>query len=396
MGNLLCIYKREMPSVGILRSMFQKLFVSTSVKCIFKRNNAVTQKDVDKADTVLLIRPQDVLSLKIAEKAKKVGCFIIFFMDDDIFLLPETLPSIPWRIKALRKSLNLSDIILSSSPRICTKYKGMTAQNRSGVLHTVVSEEELGLVPEKKQGSRCVKLVYAAGGSHEEFFMKYIFPILSLLDKKYGREISLSFVGVHPQIDLAKFSFDIDFYKGMPLMEYRKFMREKNFDIGLSPIKNDSFSKCKYFNKYIEYTLVGIIGVYSNCEPYTYVIKDGENGFLADFAEDSWFNAICKAIDQEKVRNQCLKNAVYQLKSEFNESKIREELLKNVPELKEKRKKERGCPSLFSVHALYHIYNLADIIYLGVFYMTRMGWNGLIQKVKSHILDNKINQKISP
>lgn len=395
MSNLLCIYKREIPSVGILRNMFQELFVSTSVKCIFKMSKAVMRKDVDKADVLLLIRPQDVLSLKIAEKAKKVGCFVIFYMDDDIFLLPETLPSIPWRIKALKYSLDLSDIILSSSPRICAKYKRMTRENRSGILHTVVSEEELALVPEKEQGCKCVKLVYAAGSSHEELFMKYIFPILSILDKKYGRQISLSFVGIHPQMDLDEFSFEVNFYKGLPLMEYRKFMREKNFDIGLSPVKNDSFSKCKYFNKYIEYTLVGVTGVYSNCEPYTYVIKDGENGFLADETEEGWLNAICKAIDQEKVRNQCLENALYQLKSEFNDDKIRDELLKNVPELKKKSKKESRCSLLFFAHVLYHIFNLADIIYLGVFYMMRMGWSGVVQKVKGHILDNKINQKNS-
>ena len=66
--------------------------------------------------------------------------------------------------------------------------------------------------------------------------------------REFGDKISFTFVGVRPNMD----DIECEYVSGMPLMEYRKFMREQNFDIGLAPLYENDFSKCKYFNKFIE------------------------------------------------------------------------------------------------------------------------------------------------
>lgn len=87
----------------------------------------------------------------------------------------------------------------------------------------------------------------------------------------------------------------------MPLGEYRKKMIESEFDIGLAPLYDDSFSKCKYFNKFIEYTITGVVGIYSNVEPYVEVITDSVNGFLANNNPDDWYNKIVDALDKKRL-----------------------------------------------------------------------------------------------
>lgn len=371
-----------MITVSILREIFEKMFSETSIRYDFKAGRSILPEDIDEANVLFLIRSQDFLSRKLVEKAQKSGCFVALFIDDDLFSLPKDMPSIPWRKKVLQKNLEHADMLLSSSPYICKLYEEKTRQRRSANLPTIVSEEELALALRKREKKDCVKLVYAAGKGHEEFFMKHIYPILPELDRKYGKQISITFVGVRPEICQEDYLFEVNYIKCMPLKKYRQFMREMNYDIGLAPLENNSFNKCKYFNKYIEYSLVGVIGIYSKCKPYTYVIKEEKNGFFADDNEESWLNAICKAIDSEELRKRCLVNAINQLRSEFNPLKVREDFLRNMPEVF--RKKESGwrCNTLFRAHVVNKLYRLADTIYLFMFYLRRIGIIGVFKRLQ--------------
>ena len=95
--------------------------------------------------------------------------------------------------------------------------------------------------------------------------------------------------------------------------KYTQVIKQRNWDIGLAPIPDTEFHSCKYFNKYVEYASFGIVGIYSNLEPYTFGIQDGLNGVLADNDTESWFNALEKLINDKKtlnkISNNCLKEA---------------------------------------------------------------------------------------
>ena len=94
---------------------------------------------------------------------------------------------------------------------------------------------------------------------------------------------------------------------------YTASMAKANWDIGLAPMPKTDFHRCKYFNKYVEYASFGIVGIYSNLEPYTYGIKDRVNGLLVNNTTDDWYNAISELIENEKLRKEislnCLKEA---------------------------------------------------------------------------------------
>ena len=94
---------------------------------------------------------------------------------------------------------------------------------------------------------------------------------------------------------------------------YTAYMAKCNWDIGLAPMPLTEFHRCKYFNKYIEYASFGIAGVYTDCEPYVFGIRDRENGLLVNNTTEEWFAAISELIENEKLRKQisdnCLKEA---------------------------------------------------------------------------------------
>lgn len=389
MSNILFVYERDMATVSIMRMSFGTFFANGEVNCIFKTNKKVNNNDIYRADVLILIRSDNTLSKAIAKKARLAGCFIIFFMDDDLFCLPSDMPSIPWRQTALKKNLCFSDMLFTGSPYICEKYSLLTRQKRGVIIDTTVSKEEIKLIPQKKAEENTIKLVYAAGLNHEALFYQYIYPILPELDHKYGNRISLSFVGVHPKIEKSKFSFEIFYYNSRPLEEYRKFMREMNFDIGLSPLSDNLFSNCKYFNKFIEYTLVGTVGIYSNCKPYIYVVKDGVNGFLADNHPKEWLKVISKAIDDQALCQNCHRHAAEQLKTRFSKEKITETLMKEIPEIKQKKKFNKKVSPLIGSKLWYKFLRIADVLYLLLFFFRRLGIKGVIAKMKVHVKESR-------
>lgn len=390
MSNILFVYERDMATVTTMRMNFTRLFQNEKMQCIFKTNQSVREEDINMVDVLVLIRADNTLSQRIAEQARRRGCFIIFFMDDDLFCLPKTMPAMPWRIRALKRNLLMSDMILSPSPYICEKYQEKTRKRRGVLVDTAVSAEEINTAPVKSENfDEPIKMVYAAGNNHEVLFERYIEPILPKLSDKYGKNISLTFVGVHPQIDEKQLSFNISYHSSMPLLEYRKFMKRNNFDIGFSPLEDDSFSSCKYFNKYIEYTLVGITGIFSDCKPYTYIVKDGVNGFLTSNDMESWFETICKVIDENNLRRECYKNALEQLKTEFNDTAIKDKLIHNIPELVQEKRSKKKVGSLKFAKIEYKFLRAADTMYLLMFYLRRMGIRGVGEKIRVHIKESK-------
>lgn len=369
MSSLLVVYEGEVPTVSILKESLPLLF-ETGVRPVFSRSIDVKPQMIDCADVVMLIRPMDICSWSVAKAAKMAGAFLVFFTDDDLLHMPEDYPHIPWRIQSMRSALSVSGTVLSSSADIRERYGPKCRGGRNGVIHTIVTAEELSSVPKGISPGQ-TKIVYAAGRDHAGLFHSLVEPILSQLDKRYGRKVSLTFVGVHPDIDTDKYSFQIQYQKSMPLQEYREYMRREHFDIGLAPLHDDSVSACKYFNKYIEYTLVGTVGVYSNCRPYTDVVRNGVNGFLADNTKDGWYQAICRAIDEPVILQECLSNAIRYLKEEHSTEKIRTQLFKDIPELRKKRRHKRRCRSLIFGKILYRLFRMGDILYLFFFYLKR-------------------------
>jgi len=392
MSRVLCIYEQDMPTVSLLRDFFSLVNQKIGISVTFQSIKYVKRKDVDKYDVLIFIRPNNYLSSSIAKKAQEAGCIVIFFADDDLLNLPKKLPSIPWRRKAFLKTLNNSNIVLSSSKYICDKYGPQTKERRSALINTVVPEEIISKIPRKESylNKKVISIVYAAGYEHTALFDEYISPIMNRLYKRYRKNISFTFIGVHPELNEYKDKMEIEYYSTMTLNNYREFMLDRKFDIGLAPLNKDDFSKCKYFNKFFEYTLAGAVGIYSNTEPYTYVITDKVNGYLADNTEESWYNAFCTAIDDYLLRKQCLDNAIQKLRNNFNFSAVTEKLLEDIPELYKYSKKESYCLSFTIDKLIYYLFRIADSIYLFIYYLSKKGIRGVINRIKLHIKHRKM------
>ena len=391
MSRVLFVYERNIPTVALTREMFSNVVlkehgIDVSFKSIFQ----IKKADVNENDILFLIRPTNCLSAAIAQKAQKCGKFVVTFCDDDLLNLPPSLPNIPWRKRALLKSLKNSNVVCSSSPYICKKYVDYTISGRYAIMNSTIDDKtirNIGILKTNSENKK-IKLVYAAGAGHSTLFEKYIFPIIGSLAREYGNAISLTFVGVHPDIKECENIMKINYVESMKLDEYRAYMINEGFDIGLAPLHDDDFSKCKYFNKFIEYTITGIVGVYSNVEPYTFIVENEKNGMLANNDFQSWETAIKKLIEDSELRKHCLCNACQKLSEEFNIQTIVKQLIKSIPELVAYKPSVK-VGGIACARLKYKLLRPLDLIYVALFTLRHGGMREFFKRLKAHNMEKK-------
>ena len=387
MANILCIYENKIATVATTEKFFFELSKYDSrIHVKFITILKLVNSDLAWCDVLYMIRPNNVIFGKIANLVHRYGVTVVFFLDDDLLHLPKGNANMPWRKRGLVFSTKNSDIIVSSSPYICRDYGRDYGVSRTVVMDTAIPERDIKLHIEGK--NERLKIVYAAGLAHKVPFNKFIKPVLKDLDERYGDKVSLTFMGVHPEIDIGEYKMPIQFIAPMSLNSYRAKIEENNFDIGLAPLVTSEFTKCKYFNKFIEYAMFGIVGLYSDTEPYTFIIKDKENGILVGVVPKVWLKAICNAIEDSELIKRCRIRSYKILKDRFDSKRIMDQIIVGIPELvEEHQNRQMTGRQLSLLKFFYKISRFYDWIYKMVFYFKKGGvkevFNGIRRRINT-------------
>lgn len=402
MSNILFVYPRKMATIeGMYEIYTSKEAKRHGLNASFVTIRDVTRKLLESTDVLVFVRNLDLLSQWILVEAHRKGIFIVQFFDDDVLNLPRALVNrvqfLSWRKRAIREGFKNTDMILSSNRMLAEKYAKMIPSGRFATMDTIVSPESL--VPmeirEDLYSEDIVKIVFAAGANHEDLFNELIAPILHEIIRQSGKKLSITFFGVHPDLSFVEGKIDINYVGAMSLQEYRKAIQSGGYDIGIAPLEENDFSKYKYFNKFIEYTIAGVPGIYSNVLPYTLVIKDKRNGFLADNTKEGWLKALGLAIENKSLRRDCYKNAYEYVLSHMNSDSIFDKLLKDIPEFSTSGEKKETL-FIFPIVIKFLFVRLIECTYLVADYIKTTGVSGTAGKIRDYLIDQKAarNEKL--
>jgi glycosyltransferase involved in cell wall biosynthesis len=80
------------------------------------------------------------------------------------------------------------------------------------------------------------------------------------------------------------------------------------WDIIVTPLSENRYTKCKSFIKFLESSSLMKPGVWQKIRQYEEVVDNGKNGFLAMYAED-WYLSIKALIEDKQLRQDIAKNA---------------------------------------------------------------------------------------
>ena len=232
-------------------------------------------------------------------------------------------------VEGMRKILADTDILWGVNPNIKDKYLSLTngrwIQNR---VHKSIKRS----IPVITENSP-IKILYAGSVDHQVIVRELLAPAIEQLCKEYGDRIQATFIGPDP--DLHKVA-NVKYHPFIkPYDAYEEFVRSGNYSIGLSPGRAESFYGCKYYNKYLEYSAIGAVGVYTDAEPYTQIVKDRQNGLLCENTVSGWHDAIKALLDDPDLLMSCAKCASEDLEEHFNEQVVTEDLMQQCPEFYE-------------------------------------------------------------
>ena len=220
-----------------------------------------------------------------------LGKKIIYDLDDAIYLkrsgkLIELLKC-SWKVKEIIK--------LSRSVITCNDFLANYAlkfNHNVSVVHTSVDTQIFTLTQRELNRQLTVGWI----GSHSTLiYLQRLKNVLAALSKKY--DFTLKVIGAQDEtisMTGVKIS-NIDWSLNDEIRELQ------SFDIGLYPLPNDQWVLGKTGFKTIQYMSVGIPVVAQNVGANRMIIKDGENGFLAD-SDQQWIDKIEKLINDPQLR----------------------------------------------------------------------------------------------
>jgi len=252
------------------------------------------------ADTVVFLRSDSRWEAAVASMARASGRDTIYVLDDDLLAVPLELLSGGFYARestrrAIRSVMGSCRGFLTPSAELLEKYGA--GFERAGRI------EEPALPPVGQPAPRsdgAVVIGFAGSVDRTGDVNALLESSLRQIQEEFGDRVRLEFFGARPSLADRPGVRHIPYQQDYD--DYRRTMSSLAWDIGLGPMPDTPFHRCKHYNKYIEYAAYGIPGVFSDVIPYRRAVRSGENGLLVPNTPEAWTRALRALIVDEGLR----------------------------------------------------------------------------------------------
>ncbi|WP_407378851.1 glycosyltransferase domain-containing protein [Methanobrevibacter sp.] len=278
---------------------------------------------------VIVIQRVNPYSNILLKKAKKHNIKIVYESDDDFMDINPANPSYNYilgNFDNIKKLVTNVDQITVSTNELKERFDKLGLKNVEIIKNYYVNDS-LPLKPFAFRGNEFIKIGYFGTLTHDNDLELIHNVILRLKDIFSKKGITINFEIAGASIDEKSDWFTvkkIPYYPMSMKTFYDWLGKNSEWDIGIIPLVNTEFNKCKSELKYIEFSALGIPVVASDMNVYNEAIEDGVTGFLAN-NEDEWVNKLSMLIEDPILRNGIVNNARrdilenYNLKSRVNQ-----------------------------------------------------------------------------
>lgn len=327
----------------------------------------VAQKIIE-SDIIVFQRPADDRWLNFLKVAQKNGKIIVVDYDDNPFETSPLNPSYQYygvkeyryrwpdgkedmlwengkagfdieanitRRDYFRAAFKRADLVTTTTPILQKELQKIN--KNTAVLPNVI---DFDLFEKADMVKKEIRIGWQGGFSHyEDLYM--IVPAIKKIVAKYPN-VKFVFFGDMRFKNLFKDIPEdrIEAHHWVQRVAYNYKLALLNLDIGLCPVIDNTFNRCKSSIKYLEYSALGIPSIASNIPPYSPDIVDGETGLLV--SEKGWFNAMELLIEDKKLRLKMGESAYQNAYKNHNADKEAHKWVKAYEDL---LKKDVACMS---------------------------------------------------
>lgn len=253
----------------------------------------------------------------------------VFHIDDDLLDVPVSLGKgkqtyrDPERLAALRYALDNSDLVYTSTAPLAERLRahGIRAPIVHGDLYCTI---EPGSIPARLPSTAPVIGYMGTSGHGEDLAL--VGPAMeTLLDSMPALSFE-TFGTISPLPQLARFGRRVLHHGAVP--NYTGFL-EKLCDlgwwVGLAPLADNPFNRCKADTKWVEYAYAGIAAVAQDLPLYHRACASG-TGILATSVGE-WTDAIAKLVRDLRVREEMVRAAQEKLRTVYSHAALRRQVL---------------------------------------------------------------------
>ncbi|MFB8797813.1 MAG: tetratricopeptide repeat protein [Microcoleus sp.] len=303
-----------------------------SVEKVENLNHLVVQRNA-------VSNPQDARQL-VATCSNR-NCKLIYEIDDLLFDIGSSNLSIQRQeeIQAMTILCQAANVVTVSTVDLA---RAIERFNKNVVVIPNVLDDRLWKLNRKKESAtikdrKPLRLVYMGTRTHLEDF-QMIEPALMQIKKERGTQVEIDLIGICDRQSIPSWANNVVIPKGANL--YPKFVdwliSEQKWHIGLAPLIDNPFNRCKSYIKFLDYAAMEIPTICSISNAYSQIIEHGVNGLLVENRVDDWYKAICSLLDNSELRAKLAQVAHQQLLTEhilkvksINWLKTLEQVLKN-------------------------------------------------------------------
>jgi glycosyltransferase involved in cell wall biosynthesis len=250
----------------------------------------------------------------IVQRCREKNIGLIYEIDDDLLNIEESHPEYEFytsRSGSVMYMLEHADTVTVSTEELKKRYE---KYNKSIKVIGNALDENLWCKKSDKKSGETIKIGYIGSFTHDNDLLTIKDAIINIKKKFAMKNIEVSFnvIGVMKGSDKEQWINTINIPNNKKVYpEFVKWLKETvNFDFAIAPLADNNINKSKSELKYLEYTALGLPGIYSDNGPFSKVISNEINGLLVeDNSAGIWEDQISKMIENKKLRNKILDNA---------------------------------------------------------------------------------------
>lgn len=288
--------------------------------------------DIDKLkdyDTIFVQRIHDWEGYYLLARLKEMGKRVVYDIDDDMFNIPPENPASRMIGRdaqmAAAECMKLADVVTVTTDVLQTVIRNVTEGVEAVIIPNGVDMDD-GWVPTPFTGCQdgWKRIFWQGGESHAEDWIECADAVDAIMGER--QDVRVTILGYLPpaiRILMKKSCWKdrVEFLEFSDIETYLKIAKHVRAEVGIAPLQNTLFNRSKSPIKYIEYAAMGIPTVASDTLPYSDVIEDGKDGFLASDSE-SWFNALAACLDDKVKRFGVIEAARRKVRADYNVKEI--------------------------------------------------------------------------
>ncbi|MEW6273102.1 MAG: glycosyltransferase, partial [Thermodesulfobacteriota bacterium] len=330
--RVLALSEAPIPSAVLgIHAVFEALAAAGDCELATGSSIAPRADQLAWADVVVLVRGAAPSERRILLEAQRLGRKVATYLDDDLERVPGDARS-GYFFTSAEVRANVATIVRrAEAVLVCSERLGAELAARHGVAPVLVRQPRPPRVPGEPEtpaavrtdapaASTRVRVGFLGSVDHAHFLDELLSDPLRRLRTRLGTRLELVFCGAIPalarELGAETHEFEADF------TAWRRRALALALDVGLAPLPDTPFHRCKYFNKYLEYASLGVAGVYSDVPPSADVVRHEVTGLLCENDPAAWLAAIERLASDHALRRAIARAAWQDVEQRFSSAAL--------------------------------------------------------------------------